>query len=819
MLALQMMSPIAAHAEDGTPPPAATDEPAPPEKETGEESEEVLVEEVSETEKASAEEVSADAPETEVPPTEEEVSAEEETPVEESIPEETEAASVEGETITEKENPAEDILSEVADEEVPAEEETPIEEAPPVEETEDLTVAEALEQAPDGTEIAVVNDEGQLEPLATQEAADIVAEADPIWCPDSVTTPMAGTGAGGTCSPSHATMTDMVNWLLVNDANLTVDGTIWIEKTFDSAAESVTGFTLDGTNAAFTNFDQHALTIQGGWDGIGTNTIDSSTPSTFTGDYLHILNWNASVTLNDMIVDGAADDGIHVTIASGSDDIILENVTSSNNTGSSSDGAELENDNGTGNVTLKGTNVFNNNGDDGLEVDSKGDITIKNVTASENGEDGTDLDNCQASKGTCTGSGKITLDGTNIFNENDEYGLSVETNGDIIADSDTNITATFNGEDGAYLDNDWDGSTGVISLLGTNVFNSNDHWGLYALSRNSITLNNITANSNGLGGAVLQTHYGNVNVFTGQFNGNGADAEPDCESGYCEYDIYYSPESIGLAIASWEGVGQILLKNVQASSNYGDGAVLFGDDVLVYNSTFNNNGQYVFEPGIDVLYADGLYIETVSESAASSAYIRCVRANNNAAFGIDIFTGEITLNNAKASGNLWDDFNLGSDTLNILDEPCGKLKTIPNIPWQIIPIIGDESIELNCFAFAGTVLVLPNGDEIRLPCPTIGDATLNSVTDDNLPGSLPKNTNYVSALTAQVINGGIPLEALPAEMIISFLIPADMPDANLAIMYWNGGEWVEIAGGYKTADGRFEVSVNFTGSFMLVSMR
>jgi len=56
-------------------------------------------------------------------------------------------------------------------------------------------------------------------------------------------------------------------------------------------------------------------------------------------------------------------------------------------------------------------------------------------------------------------------------------------------------------------------------------------------------------------------------------------------------------------------------------------------------------------------------------------------------------------------------------------------------------------------------------------------------------------------------------------MIISFLIPADMPDANLAIMYWNGGEWVEIAGGYKTADGRFEVSVNFTGSFMLVSMR
>ncbi len=42
---------------------------------------------------------------------------------------------------------------------------------------EDLTVAEALEQAPEGTEIVVLNDEGEVEPLATEEAAEIVARS------------------------------------------------------------------------------------------------------------------------------------------------------------------------------------------------------------------------------------------------------------------------------------------------------------------------------------------------------------------------------------------------------------------------------------------------------------------------------------------------------------------------------------------------------------------------------------------------------------------------------------------------------------------
>ena len=40
-----------------------------------------------------------------------------------------------------------------------------------------------MEQVPDNTEVVVVNAEGEVEPLATQEAAEAVAASDPMWCP------------------------------------------------------------------------------------------------------------------------------------------------------------------------------------------------------------------------------------------------------------------------------------------------------------------------------------------------------------------------------------------------------------------------------------------------------------------------------------------------------------------------------------------------------------------------------------------------------------------------------------------------------------
>ncbi len=77
--------------------------------------------------------------------------------------------------------------------------------APAVDETvpaEPVALTEVLEQLPQGTDVQVVDENGEILPLATQEAADTVATGDPIWCPSTVLTPL--NNAGG-CSPSYTT--------------------------------------------------------------------------------------------------------------------------------------------------------------------------------------------------------------------------------------------------------------------------------------------------------------------------------------------------------------------------------------------------------------------------------------------------------------------------------------------------------------------------------------------------------------------------------------------------------------------------------------
>jgi hypothetical protein len=387
------------------------------------------------------------------------------------------------------------------------------------------------------------------------------------------------------------------------------------------------------------------------------------------------------------------------------------------------------------------------------------------------------------------------------LSQNGDEGLEGLANSDITL---TNVSANNNAEFGILLAN-----FGFELPLSPEPSNAPDRQYPPLPFSGNITLNQVTANSNGLGGAILES-LNDINISNGQFNGNGADAIPYCEAGECVYDVLDG--GIGLAAGSW--IGQINLENVQASNNYGHGAILLSDNVVVRNSAFNNNGQGLPYLGGDLLWADGLGIEDVF---GSSVHIECTRANNNAAFGIEIYTGDITLNNVTATGNGWDDFYFESDTMTVIDEACREVKVVLDLPWQIVPITGGESVGLNCSAYIGTILVLPNGDEIRLPCPTLGDASLTPVSENGLPGNLSEGNNFVSSFTAQVIKDGINLEPLPASMIVSFVIPEDMLDADLSILYWNGTEWAEVPGAYKTADGRFEASVNFTGTFILIS--
>src|SRR5688572_24476176 len=90
----------------------------------------------------------------------------------------------------------------LADEGTPPATDTPSTETPPTEET-SPPVAEILAAVPEGTDVIVIDEEGETAPLATQEAAETIVHGDPLWCPAGVA-PKPGLGG---CSPSFTGFT------------------------------------------------------------------------------------------------------------------------------------------------------------------------------------------------------------------------------------------------------------------------------------------------------------------------------------------------------------------------------------------------------------------------------------------------------------------------------------------------------------------------------------------------------------------------------------------------------------------------------------
>jgi hypothetical protein len=372
---------------------------------------------------------------------------------------------------------------------------------------EETSVQEILEQIPDEMAVIVLNEQGHLEPMATEAAAETILTSDPMWCPTNQIPGDPG------CTAGYATAAELIAAL----NGVTGDGTIYFTSTY-----STDDLWFDQTNTDLAGLS--ALTIQGGWNGSTGNAFALSGSTLFDGVGIEINNWNGAITLNNIIVNGAHGNGI-VVVTDG--DIHLDNVSSSNNDGSftffGATGAVLNNSNGSGDVILTGNNTFNNNdGGSGLGIGSTGNIILSNITANNN--DGF---------GTVLNGSNVILTGVNNFSGNGSYGLYINSMGDVILE---NITANENDNEnmnaaGVYISN-VDGG-GDIILTGTNEFNNlhegfghNYGIGLAAYSAGDITLSNIFANDNAQFNILLDNTYGTgnivlngTNVFTGSFIG------------------------------------------------------------------------------------------------------------------------------------------------------------------------------------------------------------------------------------------------------------------------------------------------------------
>lgn len=165
-------------------------------------------------------------------------------------------------------------------------------------------------------------------------------------------------------------------------------------------------------------------------------------------------------------------------------------------------------------VSLSGTDSFNNNYLDGMDILSYGTISVKTTSliADGNGIAGNNgvglyLDNCVDAGSGCTAvsAKSVVLTGASMINGNYgqyydgintyiEAGLVISSKG-IITASTVTANDTLQGA-GAVLDNSQGSSAATIALTGPSQFNENAGDGLDVYSHGAVTLSKVIADAN-----------------------------------------------------------------------------------------------------------------------------------------------------------------------------------------------------------------------------------------------------------------------------------------------------------------------------------
>ena len=361
---------------------------------------------------------------------------------------------------------------------------TPPTEAQPVAEVSSEavpTVSEILTDAPAGTELLVVDPTGTPEPLVTQQAAEAIAQSDPIWC-DTSFIPV--------CTPPQGSVTALLGVLAADQATYHGDGTIYFTTDYASDDAYIRG--SDPRVAAL-----QRLTI----DGQG-NMLSVPLEVTGWAHDVRIQNLNM-----DLLTYATPTNALRVETSAA---IQVDNVDV---TGSHGGGAFLDNSSGPSSITVTNS-TFNGNTWTGLDARSDGNITLTNVDAGGQ-EDGAYLD-------ASTGSGNIIVTGSD-FNSNSLAGLTARTaDGDITL---TNVTANMNSSapasptgggtpmltsptivgsagDDAYGIGLTSTNGGAIQVTTSSAL-QNGGKGLWIEGAGPVNLQGVTASDNGLHGAYI----------------------------------------------------------------------------------------------------------------------------------------------------------------------------------------------------------------------------------------------------------------------------------------------------------------------------
>ena len=347
-------------------------------------------------------------------------------------------------------------------------------------------------------------------------------------------------------------------------------------------------------------------TLQGLWvQGFSRLSIKNAVFSNNTDDGAYLLSTRpAPVTLENIYASKNNRAGVNLRTDGGS--VIIKNIQANyNNNPSGYAGLQISNNLGTVMAPVSiFSSRFNNNNSDGLAVISKGNITLTNVSAMDNGARGVTLQNFE-------GTGSVVIKSSLIgdyydFSRNGATGIDIQTAGAVTVSN-------------VFANDTRNGYSGMSVLSNT------------APSDKPVTISRAWFNDNGAGLGVNAR--GTITIIDVSASGN--------------------TENYGISLTNTDGMGNIILKSSTAAAimNFDDNKwngirIRTNGSVLVSNITANHNGL-LGQNGIDINNDDGN-----TANAPKPVTLAKADVNFNGAYGLYVVSeGLVTLTDVSASDN------------------------------------------------------------------------------------------------------------------------------------------------------------------------
>ncbi len=357
--------------------------------------------------------------------------------------------------------------------------------------------------------------------------------------------------------------------------------------TTTAGAVSLSNLTLENTYGNLTVTANGAITINSVTANWATNA------SGFGGIILdnQYAKTASAVTVNNTLSNRNDFAGIQIRSKGA---VTLNHVTASSNSYGTAEGIDIVTSGTVTFLSTLGENEVEYNNSLGVSISASGAVSISKLTSNNNALTNLYIDNTAGSAG-------VTITTGDFSNSSGGSGLRILSDGAITL---TDVDAQNNIQDGIYLDNQTGAKTGVtVKATGTNtnsVSNNQGDYGLFVNSKGAISVSGVYASGNdsrvGLDNAETGATAGiTVNGLTSNtVNDTGDEAAVRIYSNgavtVSNIDVEYSPDR-GLYISNSTSTGTpgVTLKGVDLRYNTGGGMIVVSNGAVRITTIYAGN--------------------------------------------------------------------------------------------------------------------------------------------------------------------------------------------------------------------------------------